>query len=231
MMRKFIFTLLAFFPFFLFAQRTIYIRAIAGNYRMKDMKAIQNEIKSDIRSSGIPVKAVSSFPISIQGEIGMDFTVYDSKLREYIIGGFINYAITEGRIHYADYSGSVSAVQNLNRIALGFKAAKNIYHDFDVYGKVGAHYTSYKLRIKTTLQNGKPDDEEIEFNASGLFFEPGIQWNKTIRQFRFIINAGYEVNVNSKTMYGDSYLQDNEENPVKIDWSGFRLGSGIAFAF
>src|SRR5687767_12164620 len=110
-MNRIILTVLLVIPSVSSAQKFIYINGNVGNYWMNDMKELQEELEAEMAGSGIPVRAVHAFPVSFQGEMGMDFTLHDRLLREYRIGGFLNYTVTEGLITYSDYSGRVDVTQ------------------------------------------------------------------------------------------------------------------------
>src|SRR5688572_22721244 len=100
------------------AQDNVHVRAIYGTYQMRDLQEFQGELAKDFQNNSMPVKITSTFPASLQVEAGMDFPT-----EFHTFGFFVNYAITQGRLHYGDYSGETFAEQNLNRFLLGFKAA------------------------------------------------------------------------------------------------------------
>lgn len=117
------------------AQKILYGNVTVGSYRMSDLKHKQKELASDYAHSGVPVKIISSFPMSLQGEPGMDFTIHDALLRPYHIGGFVNFAVTTARLNYTDYSGSVDLTQDLIRLVLGAKGWYDLMENLDLYGK------------------------------------------------------------------------------------------------
>jgi opacity protein-like surface antigen len=223
--------LLLLLPAISVAQTTLYIKATAGNYWMNDIKKNQEEFKTDLLNSDIPVKEITSFPPSIQGELGVDFTIHDKQLRHYLLGGFINYTVTEGRLNYSDYSGSLDIIHNLKRVAIGMKGMHDIQNNFSIYGKIGVSLNQLEIKSNVSLQSSGLSEEAYHFNSMGLAVEPGIQWTKMFHRTSFFAYSGYELNLNGKTKRTEeSYLIDNSGDPVFIDWSGFRLGIGVSFS-
>jgi hypothetical protein len=83
----------------------------------------------------------------------------------------------------------------------------------------------------TTLHGAGSNEDDDTFTAAGLVLEPGIHWTKVHHRFSFTSHAGYELNINGKTWHGEnSYLINDDGDPVMLDWSGFRLGIGVAFS-
>lgn len=220
--------LVFFLPCASLAQDRIYIHATAGNYSMRDLKAFQSELLETLNQNTLPVKIVRTFPVSLQGTVGMDFQRNDTR-----IGFFINYALTSGKLHYADYSGYSLADQKLNRLALGFSASQNLGHHFQLYGKVGACLSFLDLNFETSLSGSTLNQKEnYQYKSLGIGLEPGLSWEFPYRRLSFFINVGYEFNFSGKTKYQEldeeSYLADKKGNSVLINWSGFRAASGIA---
>jgi hypothetical protein len=220
--------LLMFVPVLAFAQGRVYMKAVAGNYRMGDMKEFQRELQKDYEGIGVPVKVVAEFPVSLQVDAGMDFSLDVGTT----IGFFINYATTYGRLYYADYSGEASGKQKLKRIAFGFRAAMDIADNLEVYGKFGVGLNSMDLLHETSIAGAGATNDEIQFNALGAVIEPGIQWRYPYHRFAFALNAGYEFSFNGRTKLNDdsnAYLTNNDGKAVVIDWSGIRIGAGVYF--
>jgi hypothetical protein len=212
-----------------FAQENIYIRAVYGTYQMQDLKDFQEEMLSDFQNNLIPVKIVSAFPASLQVEAGMDFPT-----KRYTFGFLANYAVTSGKLHYSDYSGETFAEQNLNRISIGVKGSTPIARYLDLYAKVSGGLSSLNLNFETHINGGSSDaKEEISFKAIGVSVEPGMIYQVPFRNFLFSVSGGYEFNFNGKTKFeelgADTYLVNDNNEPVSIDWSGMRLSVGVAF--
>jgi hypothetical protein len=225
-----------FLLFFLFSpivavsQFKFYMHGIVGQYSMKDMKQIQSEFEAGYESSGIPAKSVTEFPMSLQVEIGADKEIPENNLA---IGGFLNYGFTKGRVDYQDYSGQTYANQNVSRIVLGGKAAKLLPYGFSLYGKIGLNYSMLNMSFVTKINGVGSDEESIDFYSIGLNLEPGGSWTYMSGKFGFSVLAGYEVNIQGKTMLKedtDAYLQTAEGDKALINWSGMRMALSVSFS-
>ena len=206
-------------------QPRVYLSGVAGTYLMSDMRAFQKELH---KSAGfLPMKIVSSFPSSLQAEAGLVYSLYEG---EKTIGGYVNYAYTRGRMYYADYSGSATNDLDLMRIGLGARVARRITEQLSTYAKLGLSVTMLDINFETVLGDNAVEEGNESFYAYGATFEPGLQWEYPYKRFAFYINGGFEINLNGKTMYdAESYLIDSNNDPVKVDWTGVRLGVGLMF--
>lgn len=208
----------------------IYVKAVAGNYQMEDMKKMQRQFEATFLSNDIdiPVSVVSSFPMSLQGELGIDYTLRDG-LR---LGGFANYAVTKGQVSYSDYSGSLAIVQDLKRVLVGARIIHDMGDNFSLYGKVGMNWTRLAIQTETELIGvGSSEEEAVDVQSFGVAIEPGIQWSKKFNRIKIEANAGYEGNISGKLKNDDeAYLMDNNGDPIKANWSGFRIGIGLGFS-
>ena len=226
-MNKLILALLIVLPVTSFSQKIFYGKVVVGNYWMADMKKLQKEYREEFIEEGIPAEIVLSFPVSIQGEFGVDFAIYDALLKEYLVGGFINYSLTSGVINYSDYSGRVDLEQEFKRLSLGIKGATDIRKDLQVYAKISYHMTYLDFFKRTTLTGAEPVEDEVRLEPEGISCEPGLQWTKAVDRFRFSVHGGYEFSM--ITSQGN-YLTNDKDDPVYPGWSGFRLGAGVGFA-
>jgi hypothetical protein len=206
-------------------QPRVYLSGVAGTYLMSDMKAFQKQLHES--ADFLPLKIVSSFPASFQGEAGLVYGLDEGKKT---IGGYVNYAYTRGRMHYADYSGSATYDLDLMRIGFGVRGTQRIIKHLSAYAKLGLCVTLLDINSEIVVGDNPADEDNESFHALGVAVEPGLQWEYPYKRFSFYVNGGFEINLNGKTMYdGDSHLIDSDNNPVKIDWTGVRLGVGVMF--
>jgi hypothetical protein len=218
-------------PELLLGQRQIYLKSIVGQYTMGDLKQFQDDLISQYNAQGIPLKRELGFPPSVQVEFGVDGVIGRKKANT--IGGFANYAITKGQLGYSDYSGETSAAQSLSRFIIGVKSSQSLGHGFSLYAKAGFNYSILSLHFSTNLYSPpSATSKDEKFHSLGFIFEPGVDWKYKIKNFFLLAQAGYEVNVQGKTLLDSNtnlYLLTNAGDKVIIDWSGFRLGLGIGF--
>jgi hypothetical protein len=210
------------------AQSKFYIEGIVGTYSMKGMKEFQNELNNDIVSSGFHTKVLADFPMSMQVTAGFDKILGD----KYAIGGYLNYAFTKGHIHYGDYSGELYTDQNVSRILLGCRAATILAGGFEAYGKVGFNYTMLDLDFVTNIYGGPSQRDVLEFYSTGINIEPGISWTYSYKKLLLSLQAGYEISLQGKTIFkenNEAHLLNDAGGKVIINWSGMRLGLGLAY--
>jgi len=213
-------------------QAQTYVNAIVGTYAMNDMKKFQDDLINQYQKIGIDAKRELGFGSSLQLDLGVDKII--SEDRSYTVGGFFNYAVTKGQIGYSDYSGEISAVQDLKRYIVGVKGNHGLSHGFGIYVKAGFSYSTLDLNFLTTL-NSPPSktSQKNSFHSLGFILEPGLNWTYNIKQFFVRVQAGYEVNHQGKTALdtdNNAYLLFNNSNEkVILDWSGARFAFGIGY--
>lgn len=212
------------------AQQMIFIETTVGQYSMRDLKQLQEDLHKQFVDGGLEVKTVTSFPISLQVDAGYlkEFSEKNSA------GIYLNYAMTKGRIHYADYSGETYADQVVSRVVLGGKGIVRLSHGFAIYGKLGLNYSMLGMKFVSIIYGNGEDEELLRFHSLGFNAEPGVLWTYPKGKFSFDIHAGYELNVQGKTLYNESsgaYLQTEAGGNVIINWTGIRTGIGINYHF
>jgi hypothetical protein len=225
MMRRITICVVIFLPTIVSAQWRLHVGTIAGTYKMADMKYIQDELKALF--GYIPFEKVSSFPPSLQCELMIDRKFKNKK----ILGHYVNYALTRGRAHYADYSGDATLGQDLVRFGTGFKyLAPMGSRGFYFYAKSGIIFTSFSMSVTTKLTGGNAKKSSQSFDAVGYTFEPGLSWQKEYKRFVFYVSSGYELCLNGKTNSNsyEGYITNRTGGKARIDWSGARIGLGAA---
>ncbi|MGC3945726.1 MAG: hypothetical protein QM762_14595 [Chryseolinea sp.] len=214
----------------LIAQGSLFVEATVGQYSMQTLKQLQTEMQKQFVDGGIEMKTVTEFPISLQVDAG-----YLKELSDkYDFGGYLNYAMTKGRIHYADYSGETYADQNVSRVVLGAKGISRLRNRFALYGKLGVNYSMLGMEFVADIYGVGKDDEMHRFHSLGVNIEPGVLWTYNRGMFSFDIHAGYELNAQGKTFSdggSGSYLQTQEGGNVNINWTGVRAGVGVNYHF
>jgi len=225
---RFLLFLTLIFPLSSFAQMQPYVSAVAGTYRMNDLKDMHKEMINSSIDNGLPLKATMSFPASVGCEAGADWTK-----GSLILGGFANYTMTKGSLQYADYSGEQTIDQKLSRYSLGLKIGRYLFsRQFSVYGKTAFTYTALDILSETQLTTGENFNYAFSYRSLGISFEPGIQWSYPWQRFTLFAHGGYQFQFSGKTYYtkdADIHLTNGNQE-VHVDWSGIRVGIGIGFS-
>jgi hypothetical protein len=213
------------------AQRNeIIVKAGYGPFAMKDMKKLQN---SFMKEAFIPYKTTVSFPSFFTFELQYIIDVND----DVAFGCQLGYKSTGGRMHYGDYSGESYVNQELGAFSVGFNTSEYIKKEekyaIPIFVNVDAVFTG--LRIESGLRLGvRQETKQQNFSSIGISFEPGVGYRRYFSRFVLGFDIGYELNLNDKLYLSDdnqAYLIDENNEPLKAQWSGFRmkLGTGIRF--
>ena len=213
------------------AQRnSIMMKTGYGSFRMEDMKKLQ---ESFMKEAIIPYKVTASFPAFLIFEIQYIIEVNEGTA----FGAQFGYESTGGRLHYGDYSGESYANQALDAFTVGFNASEYLKSEekyaIPIFVNVDAVFTS--LKIESSLRVGhQQETEQLKFSSIGISFEPGVGYRRYFSSFVLGFDVGYEINLNDRLYFSEdkqAYLTDINDNPLKAQWSGFRmkLGAGIRF--
>ena len=213
------------------AQRnSIMFKTGYGSYRMKDMKELQD---SFMEGAIIPYKTTAAFPSFLTFELQ-----YIIELNEDMaFGAQFGYESTGGRLHYGDFSGESYVNQALDAFTFGFNTSEFIKKEqryaIPIFVNIDAVFT--KLEIESSLRLGNQEQsEQANFSSLGISFEPGVGYRRYFSWFVLGFDVGYEININDKLYFDEdnqAYLTGVDDNPLKAQWSGFRmkLGAGIRF--
>jgi hypothetical protein len=199
---------------------------------MQKMKQHQLELKHQFPNDE---KVIESFPAFWFYEFSLTGQISD-RIR---IGGMVGFTSTGGRMDYRDYSGRIEC----NQVATGWTVAGrgevllNPRSKWPVYftTKLGTVFGLYNLDLSIDVNDDKSANN-LKFQSINVFIEPGFTASKTIvGPLSATLTAGYNLNVvkGKQKLSSDSnlFLLDNSNNKVTLDWSGFRIGAGLAVSF
>lgn len=215
-------------PLVTHAQGRVTLTAVAGNYEMKDMKAIQDELQKDL-SLTYPTKVVSEFPMSLQLELGFDFDARGSDITK---GLYMNYALTKGRIHYADYSGQVYVDQNVSRFQFGGRLRAQVADNIGFYLKGGVTYSKLDFVSVIELAGAGRQEDIVSLHSWGISAEPGFSWGRDFGRLGMLLNVGFELNFQGKTLLDsnpDAHLLLPNGETAAINWTGARFGASLGY--
>lgn len=229
-MKAIFFVLQFFIANAVYSQTSLYLNSVVAQYAMSDLKKFQDDTKKQFESAGIQAKNELSFPVSLQAELGVD----KNMGKENILGGFINYAFTKGKVGYSDYSGETSATQNVSLYGLGIKGGLAMGKGFDVFIKASFNYSQLNLKYVTVITGGGRSETNEDFHSTGIILEPGVSWLYKIEKIFLRVQTGYAINIQGTTWYNknsNEYLLNDSGSKMILDWSGLRMGLGIGYTF
>ncbi|HVN47363.1 MAG TPA: hypothetical protein VMU30_00935 [Bacteroidota bacterium] len=204
---------------------------------MSDLKNLQSELCSSITSQGIPANILDAYPSFYGFETGFLFPLFPSSDSSLLIGGVYEYNSTGGRIHYQDYSGEVRADQIVSTNAFGCMikyqlSSQNEFH-WALFGSCKYYYSVLHNSLYTRIGTYQTLSEPA-FHSSSLGVEIGIAPFYNLWNFHLGVQLSYLLFFPSSLEYdnySDAYLENNNGENVRIDWSGFRLGLFIEYPF
>jgi hypothetical protein len=198
---------------------------------MVSMSEHQSDLRKDLPTD---VKMIETFPSYWYYEL----TVQGILTKRLKLGGLLGYTSTGGRMHYGDYSGEVSCDQMLKAIMLGveFNVQVNRSERFPLhFGLKGGTISSYyDLDIALRVYDDE-DTDHVAFRSTNIFIEPGFKMSAHLYKILSAhVYTGYNVNPYKGVVHlkdSKTYLLNDAKEEVKIDWSGYRVGAGIALTF
>ena len=212
-------------------QTAPYAKASLGTYHMQALEAFQQEIAKDLF---VPAEVVNSFPATVGYEVGL-MHQYDDRQA---YGGYFSYRSTGGRIHYADYSGQVKIDQLLSSYSLGMLYTGRLSAmDTEekvvpwAFIKLSGAYTLFDLEQYVEVGPRK-ESETFYLKSLNIGVEPGLSLHIPIAFFSLNPELSYELQLPGK-LFADNggYLLNPQEEAVKANWSGVRVGLSITKQF
>lgn len=212
------------------AQHQVYLRTTAGSYEMQDLKQQLEITLTAIENLGLEAQTADEFPWSLQLEAGYRIPVIFQSMVCVSLG----YTTTRGKVGYEDQTGKIVVTHDLDRYGIDLEWSKELLFNFSPFLRVGNHFTRYQIQQEVQITNLdlEGDLEEDIFRSYGASVYPGVRWSRQLGKLAIQVDAGYEKNI----YFGEVKLKEDAEiivrtpngDPAKIDWSGFRLGFGLA---
>ena len=199
-----------------------------ATYDMGDLPAWQQAQLESLRSElNVPVKIVDEFPA--QFAFRGDILLYEKI--PYRVGITAGYSSTGGRVHYADYSGSLRFDQIVSRTYGGGLVETRLTGGTSTLSLWAAGrllIVGSTIKAKQVIEvQGSPQSSEIELTSPGLGFLPtlAVEWERKIVSAR--LYGGYELFVegglkSSRSGQFLSSIGDNED--PTLSWAGLRAG-------
>lgn len=207
------------------------INAMYGTYQMASMKKFQSDLYQNVSSSvNVPFKITDEFP----GFIGYELSA-NMSLKKFFFGFQLATRSTGGRISYADYSGKY----NIDNKLLNFEGhgviGTTVYNTekltLNVAGQIGVALTNHELSSSLQLTNQNEQAESFKFSSLNVIVAAGSELRYYILNNVFVnFKARYDLHIPGKLTYKENtnaYLENDNGEEVKVDWSGIRGGIGI----
>lgn len=202
-----------------------------GSYNLKDLKAFQDEISNHPNLPALSQTA--SFPGYITYSGFMALTMKDFS--EMVFD--ISYQYTGARNFYGDYSGYYRMSMQLKGLRTGmqYRIPVSRGERWGSHFGVGGGTTSGWLRFDENLEitGAEEFSENLSFVSMIFFGEATLSgYYQLTDKISLEMLAGYEYNIPGRLKWSENkkaYLQNQEKQPVRVDWSGIRFKLGAAY--
>lgn len=213
------------------AQIRLSLYAGYGSYSMREMRAFQEQFKSQFNYPAEITAAFPAYPI-FGGSLTKSFS------EKYFGGVDFAYGSTGGRIHYSDYSGELGSDQLLRFTSLGTVLGVSVLPSGGKYMiEVSITPSIVISRLDLSLYGRVGDqmnEEKIVFRSKNLTLQPEITFIREIHRFGIQACVGYNLTAFKGKMFvehRDAYLLDQRDRPVRAQWDGFRAAVSISYTF
>lgn len=201
-----------------------------ASYSHPELRSYQDYL---LREAVVAATATEKFPPFLTFSVGMNKSWSRASL-----GLEVGHGSTGGRIYYQDYSGKLVADQLAQYNYIGICPSLILYKREKLFLTAGVKISMvlHKLQVRNTLKVGNATvSEEADFLAGTYGFQPNVRLRKNITSWLFVqAHAGYELQTSGETTAPDlngAFLSDENNEPVHLQGSGFRLSAGAGFAF
>ncbi len=218
------------------ARLQLFVKANYNFFTMKDMKDMQNEFLTDMKLSGINGSVTESYPAHPGFQIGFLFPVKKDPEDDILLGAFMDFASTGGRVHYSDYSGEIRYDQIASSFSLGALVHMNMTRSdpFLVDLCISPRFIFSTLENEFFTRVGESSDKQTyKFTAKSVAIEAGITPALKYGGLYIGLPVTYLLAFKSFLLYeryGEAYLVNKNNDRLTIDWSGIKIGLMLKYS-
>jgi len=202
-----------------------------GTYSLGDLKKLNEDLML-----GMPVatKVVNSFP-------PYPFFRFSAlwENEKLGLGISVSHCSTGSRIHYADYSGTISMKQLIRCNSFGIPFHVKLTKKEDSKAKVyfqlepGIVMTRDVLRQYMSVYEETVKDD-YTFTSESMYALAGFSCRYQLKKVSFMAGLGYFFDTGGKLFFegnSEQWLVDNSNDPIKSNISGLRLDISVGIRF
>ncbi len=203
-----------------------------GNYQLKDLKALQNQLSNYYYI--LNVDPVQQFP----GYFNYFASVEYSLNKRNLVGINAGCFSTGGRNAVSDYSGEYTLDMLLKGTQLGLQYRTIITEQggLNLYAKAAGGITFSDLSVNEYFAIYHVDtvSDKNSYTGRSFFIEPsaGVFFSP-VNHFSVDISFGYQVDIQGEfheEASKDKILRDLNGDTVHANWSGLRFALGISYS-
>ena len=195
-----------------------------NTFSQNSLSDFQEEFKADLPE--IPIQTTDDFPPNIGFTLGYEIV----NANVFVFG---SYTTTGGKLSYSDFSGVVRITEELKGYAFGaeylipFSETDN---NFTLGLRGFGMFTTLNLENYTQISETVSQDQ-IEFQSANLGVGARVLYEYPVSFFIIRASVGFELTFGGSLIFkenSDFFLEDNNGDEVKTNWTGLRTGIGIA---
>jgi hypothetical protein len=215
------------FPLIVKAQGNFAIAEVQySTFNMEQLKSFQHNY---ISQTGLPLKAVTSFPSwwGYGGAFG--WALHNGSL----LGLLLNYNSTGARADYEDYSGTARMDQLLHCISIGafYQVQLNRSQKWPCYFHISASNIHTTMKVTESFIVGTQSQSNgYVFYSTNYGLKPAFLLRRQFKRSFIHAGLGYEVQFTGKLYLKDNnkaYLTNPSGDNVTAQWGGLRLALGV----
>ncbi|MFL1010764.1 hypothetical protein [Flavisericum labens] len=201
----------------------IFVELNYNTFSHSSLKSFQQEFVEDIPE--IPIEVNDDFPSNIGFTLGYKLNQINTSL-------FFSYNSTGGKISYSDYSGVIRITQPLNAYVFGGEYQINLSktnNNLSLGLKGFSVLSNLKLENYTQISDNITN-ESIKFQSVGFGIGGRLIYEYPMSFLIIKASLGYDMTFGGTLKFkenNDFYLENNNGDKVKTNWSGLRTGLGI----
>ncbi|MFI1772615.1 hypothetical protein [Thalassobellus citreus] len=201
----------------------VFIELNYNTFSHASLKSFQQEFIKDIPE--IPIEVNDNFPSNIGFTLGYKLSNINTSL-------FFSYNSTGGKISYSDYSGVIRITQPLNAYAFGGEyqiKLSNSKKGFSIAIRGFSMLSNLKIENYTQILEDITN-ENIKFQSMNFGIGGRLIYEYPLSFFIIKASLGFDITFGGTLKFkenSDYYLENNNEDKVKTNWSGLRTGLGI----
>ena len=224
MKKQIVLLLLSTISFISYSQNgEIFIELNYNTFSHSSLKSFQQEFIEDITE--VPIEVNDNFPSNIGFTLGYKLNQINTSL-------FFSYNSTGGKISYSDYSGVIRITQPLNAYTFGgeyqIKLSKT-KNNFSLGLRGFSMLSNLRLENYTQISDNITN-ENIKFQSINLGVGGRLIYEYPMSFFIIKASLGFDMTFGGTLKFkenNDFYLENNNGDKVKTNWSGLRTGLGI----
>lgn len=204
------------------------VRTVYGDYKMGEMKRTLMQSSPKINNIDLPYSATDNFPANVGYEIA-----FSGAINKWCIGTKVGYRTTGGRFGYKDSTDEVYFENRLKMFEIAefvkYSVVKTRILNITLGLNVGAGRIMETRKTKIALSDGDLENYVNKSTSLNLILGPELMSSLLItKQLNMEVFGGYDRHIFTGL---NAEVNNFPEQAGNTDWSGVRLGLGVAWVF